>query len=254
MPPGRSPVNERADVLRTTGASRKFTDEAVPDAVAPRGARRRPVRPERRQPPAMAGRRRRVTPPFAAELAELMQPVWDEYVAHGAAGRTPFNAVDDAPPPDDVAHAPNDLLAAIDSVPVVLVVAADLHQIALMDAPPRAAAADRRGVDLPVLLEHPAGRQPRGLGGVMTTFLSRVEPDAARARRPARAPRPGGDDLPRRARTPGHAAASGARRDVRHRRPLRRPAVPRLMASLAPKTPLTRLGRARPAWALTLAA
>ncbi len=170
-------MNERAEVLRTTGASRKFTDDAVPDAVlydvlddarfAPSGGNRQPWRVAVVRDAAVR-----------RSLAELMQPVWDEYVAHGAAGRTPFNAVDDAPPPDDVPHAPNDLLAAIESVPVVMVVAADLHQIALMDAhlgrPPLTGGASIYPFCWSILLA--ASR--RGLGGVMTTFLSRVEPEA----------------------------------------------------------------------------
>jgi nitroreductase len=169
---------ETISTLRTTGAARAFTDEAVPDAVvhqilddarfAPSGGNRQPwlvavVRD--------AAVRRR--------LAELMQPVWDEYVAHGAAGRTPFNAVDDAPPPDDVKHADNDLLAAIESVPVVLVVAADLHQIALMDAHLGRPALTGGASIYPFCWSILLAANRRGLGGVMTTFLSRVEPDAA---------------------------------------------------------------------------
>ncbi len=171
-------MNKRGDVLRTTGASRRFTAEPVPDAVlyevlddarfAPSGGNRQPWRVTVVRDAAV---RRR--------LAELMQPVWDEYVAHGAAGRTPFNAVDDAPPPDDVQHADNDLLSAIESVPVVLVVAADLHRIALMDGhldrPALTGGASIYPFCWSVLL---AGSE-RGLGGVMTTFLSHVEPDAA---------------------------------------------------------------------------
>ena len=112
-------------------------------------------------------------------MAELMQPVWDGYIARGALGVTPYNSVDDREPAGAPEHVPYPLLDDIDTVPVVLAVAADLRRIAAHGRQPRTAAADRRGVDLPVLLEHPLGARERGLGGVMTTFLSRVEPEAA---------------------------------------------------------------------------
>ena len=88
-------------------------------------------------------------------MAELMQPVWDTYIARGALGITPFNSVDDQEP-DAVAHAPNALLDGIESVPVVL---GDRRRPAPDRAdgrPVRPTRPDRRRVDLPVLLEHPA--------------------------------------------------------------------------------------------------
>ena len=108
-----------------------------------------------------------------------MQPVWDTYIARGALGITPFNSVDDVEP-GDVAHAPNALLDGIESVPVVLAVAADLRRIALMDGdcstgPPLTGGASIYPFCWSILLS----ARDRGLGGVMTTFLSRVEPDAA---------------------------------------------------------------------------
>ena len=65
----------------------------------------------------------------------------------------------------------------------------------------------------------------------MTTFLSRAEPEAGSAARPARAPRAGRHDLPRRPRPAGHEAAPRARRVVRHRRPLRRRRADRLISA-----------------------
>ena len=68
----------------------------------------------------------------------------------------------------------------IDSVPVVLAVAADLRRIALMDGqlerPPITGGASIYPFCWSILLAAHA----RGLGGVMTTFLSRVEPEAGR--------------------------------------------------------------------------
>jgi nitroreductase len=168
---------ELQSALRTTWASRGFTDEVVTDAAvhqllddarfAPSGGNRQPWRVAIVRDPAI---RRR--------LADLMQPVWDAYVARDALGVTPFNAVDDREPPA-VEHVDNQLLAEIESVPVVLAVAADLRRIALMDGNlarvPITAGASIYPFCWSILLSAHA----RGLGGVMTTFLSRVEPDAA---------------------------------------------------------------------------
>ena len=168
---------ETISTLRTTGAARAFTDEAVPDAVvhqilddarfAPSGGNRQPWRV------AVVGdvtvRRR---------LAELMQPVWDGYIARGALGVTPYNSVDDRQPAAAPEHVTYPLLDDIDTVPVVLAVAADLRRIALMDGnlerPPLTGGASIYPFCWSILL---AARE-RGLGGVITTFLSRVEPEA----------------------------------------------------------------------------
>jgi nitroreductase len=74
-----------ATTLRTTAAVRAFTDEAVTDGVvhdllddarfAPSGGNRQPWRVAVVKDPAI---RRRI--------GELMQPVWDGYVARGPRG------------------------------------------------------------------------------------------------------------------------------------------------------------------------
>lgn len=163
--------------LRTTGAVRSFTDEAVPPTTvhdilddarfAPSGGNRQPWRVAVVEDVAL---RRRI--------GALMQPVWDGYIARGKLGITPYNVVDDAEP-DTVAHAPNALIDHIDTVPVVLAVAADLRRIALMDGSvgrvPMTGGASIYPFCWSVLL----AARARGLGGVLTTFLSRAEADAA---------------------------------------------------------------------------
>ena len=113
------------------------------------------------------------------QLAALMQPVWDEYLAAAATGQTPFNTVAFEPPEMIAAGQPNELLERIEQIPVVLVVAANLEKIALMDGqldrPPITGGASVYPFGWSVLL----AARGRGLGGVMTTFLSRVEPAAA---------------------------------------------------------------------------
>jgi nitroreductase len=165
-----------ADGLRTTGAARAFAAEPVDDATvaailddarfAPSGGNRQPWRVA-----VVADR------PLRQQLAAAMRPVWEAYVGAGSSGSTPFAfGLDSAAAPVAV---PNALLDGIDDVPVVLVVAADLSRIALMDGtldrPPITGGASVYPFCWSILL----AARDRGLGGVMTTFLSRAEPVAA---------------------------------------------------------------------------
>ncbi|MFV0307018.1 MAG: nitroreductase family protein [Desertimonas sp.] len=168
---------ERASALRITGAARRFVDEPVPDAAvhqilddarfAPSGGNRQPWRVAVVKD--LAIRRR---------LATMMQPVWDAYVARARLGISPYNPVDDIEP-EGVVHAPNELLDHIESVPVVLAIAADLGKIALMDGDLDRPALTGGASIYPFCWSIMLSARERGLGGVMTTFLSRVEPAAA---------------------------------------------------------------------------
>lgn len=163
--------------LRTTGAVRRFTTEPVPDAAvhqilddarfAPSGGNRQPWRVAVVKDPTIRQR-----------LAALMQPVWDSYIARGQLGITPYNSVDDIEP-TEVPHAPNELLDQIVDVPVVLAVAADLRKIALMDGELERPALTGGASIYPFCWSIMLSARERGLGGVITTFLSRVEPEAA---------------------------------------------------------------------------
>jgi len=163
--------------LRTTGAAREFTPDPVSDETlaevlddarfAPSGGNRQPWKVAVVKNP--VNRR---------SIAELMTRVWHEYVGASSSGETPFLL--GATPTAAPVVAPNALLDHIEDVPVVLVVAADLHRIALMDGqlphrPPLTGGASVYPFCWSILL----GARARGLGGVMTTFLSRVEPEAA---------------------------------------------------------------------------
>jgi nitroreductase len=166
---------ELRDALRGTGAVRRFTDAAVDDATiaailddarfAPSGGNRQPWRVAVVSDVAL---RRR--------LADAMGPVWDEYVAAGASGQVPFNVVDFDPPTEIEPGRPNPLLDGIDDVPVVLVVAADLSQVAMMDVVLDRAPVTGGASVYPFCWNLLLAARARGLGGVMTTFLARVEP------------------------------------------------------------------------------
>jgi nitroreductase len=164
--------------LRTTGSARRFTADAVDRTTiaailddarfAPSGGNRQPWR--------VAIVENLV---LRRQLAALMQPVWDEYLAAATSGQTPFNPVAFEPPATVTVGQPNELLEHIEDIPVVLAVAADLRRVAVMDGQfdrsPITGGASVYPFCWSVLL----AARARGLGGVMTTFLSRVEPAAA---------------------------------------------------------------------------
>lgn len=161
--------------IRTNGAVRAFTDEPVDDDVlrdvlddarfAPSGGNRQPWR--------VAVVR---DPDIRIRMGALMRPIWDEYVGANAAGGTAFafGRSIDAPP----IAAPNGLLDAIATVPVVLAVAADLGRIALMDGNLDRPAVTGGASIYPFCWSILLSARAHGLGGVMTTFLSRAEPAA----------------------------------------------------------------------------
>ncbi|MCU1504467.1 MAG: nitroreductase [Ilumatobacteraceae bacterium] len=164
------------EAMRTTGAARVFTDEAVGDDLlvdilddarfAPSGGNRQPWHVAVVRDAAIR-----------REIAELMRGVWEEYVGAAATGVTPFafgRSIDIAP-----SAAPNAVIDHIDRVPVVLAVAADLHRVALMDGHLDRPAVTAGASVYPFCWNIVLAARARGLGGVITTFLSREEPAAA---------------------------------------------------------------------------
>jgi len=165
------------DALRGNPSIRQFTDQPVGDAevaailddarFAPSGGNRQPWRVAVVKDRSL---RRR--------LADLCGPVWSEYLAIGATGHTPFAAVGPEPVVADLGPQPNPLLDRIEDVPVVLVVAADLTAIAMMDKDLDRPALTGGASVYPFVHSILLGARARGLGGVMTTFLARAEPAA----------------------------------------------------------------------------
>jgi nitroreductase len=169
---------ELRDGIRTTGAVRGFTDQGVDDQVvhdilddarfAPSGGNRQPWRVVVVKDPKLRH-----------QLGDSMKPVWDEYVAISATGKTPFTVVDASAyqlasvTPGNV---PNDLLDNIGNIPVVLAVAADLGSIAMMDKDLDRATITGGASIYPFCWSVVLAARSRGLGGVITTFASRVEP------------------------------------------------------------------------------
>jgi nitroreductase len=163
--------------IRSTGSVREFTGEPVDDATvagilddarfAPSGGNRQPWRV------AVVHDRS-----IRRELGALMQPVWDEYAIASRAGQVPFNAIDYLPV-DQPVHVPNALIDHIDTIPVVLAVAADLRRIVAADLGLGRATVVPGASVYPFCWSVLLAARARGLGGVMTTFLSRAEHEAA---------------------------------------------------------------------------
>jgi nitroreductase len=166
-----------SEALRTTGSTRDFTDQPVDDALvaavlgdarfAPSGGNRQPWRVVIVKDSAIR-----------RKLADLMTKVWQEYLGESTdPSHAPF-AFGLSSGAGRV-EAPNPLLDDIERVPAVVVVAADLNRIALMDSntdrPPVTGGASIYPFCWSMLL----AARARGLGGVLTTFLSRAETEAA---------------------------------------------------------------------------
>jgi nitroreductase len=165
------------EVLRANPAVREFNDEPVSDDVvaaildvarfAPSGGNRQPWH--------VAVVKDRA---LRRALADLCGPVWSDYLAEGMTGATPFTVVGQPPEVTPIGPQPNPLLDAVESIPVVLVVAADLGQVAMMDKDLDRATLSGGASVYPFVHQLLLAARAHGLGGVMTTFLARAEPAA----------------------------------------------------------------------------
>ena len=170
-----------SEAIRTTGSARSFTAESVDDALvyelladarfAPSGGNRQPWRVAVIKDPAQR-----------QLIGNAMRPVWDEYVSQRATGATPFSVYNtglSAPPLHRPGSTPSDLIDGIVAVPVVLVVAVDLTMVSMMDHELDRVPITGGGSVYPFCWNVLLAARSRGLGGVMTTFLSRAERDIA---------------------------------------------------------------------------
>jgi nitroreductase len=172
---------ELSEVMRTTPATRSFTDEQVPDEVVHR------ILDHARFAPSGGNRQgwRVIVVKDAgirARLGELYRLAWREYAAHGRVGKVAF-----APGPGrfsqawvDLAEArrteaPNAFADRLDQHPVVLVVCVELGALAVLDH-----GLDRQSVVggasiYPFCHNIMLKARDEGLGGVMTTAICREE-------------------------------------------------------------------------------
>lgn len=174
---------ELYDAMRTTPATRAFTDEPVDDAVLYRildNARFAPSGGNRQGWSVVVVDDRATR----ERLRKLYVLGWREYTAHVREGLMPFAPRDAGRwtgPALDLARArgtpaPNDFADTVDTVPVLLVLVADLGVLACVD----------NGLDRQSIVGggsiYPFGHnillaaRNEGLGGVMTSMLARQEP------------------------------------------------------------------------------
>ena len=176
---------ELAEVMRTTPATRTFTDEAVPDAVLHR------ILDQARFAPSGGNRQGWhvvVVEDTAVrrQLAELYQEAWREYAAHVRIGQVAFSPGSDRYSQSWVdldearaTPAPNPFADHLDRHPVVLVVCVELSALAVLDH-----GLDRQSIVggasiYPFCHNIMLGARNEGLGGVMTTAICRREPQVA---------------------------------------------------------------------------
>ena len=167
--------------LRSTGSVREFTDQPVPDEVVSR------ILETPGSPPAAPTPRPGVvlvkSPDLRGALRDLYLPGWRDYLAMGAAGLRPWAPTNDpaaeqaalAAVPEAVAAAAGQgFAAALDRVPVLLVVFAD-HR-AGRGRPRRTRYTFAGGASIyPFVWNILLAARAEGLGGVLTTMSIREE-------------------------------------------------------------------------------
>jgi nitroreductase len=174
---------ELIEALRTTGATRSFTDRAIADEelvaildtarFAPSGGNRQPwgvivVR----------------SPELRAQIAASAQIAWREYAAHEAQGFVAF-----APGADGVWHGPaidlaeaqatdqpNSFIDHIVDAPALLIVTVDLTKLACLDNGLTRQSVVGGASIYPFVERLLLAATACGLGGVITTYLARQEP------------------------------------------------------------------------------
>lgn len=174
---------ELYEVMRTTPATRQFTDEAVDDETLHR------ILDHARFAPSGGNRQgwRIIVlrdPDIRHQISRLYDLSWREYVAHTEAGLVPFAPRDHGRWPGpavdlDAARQtpqPNPFADGLETVPVLLLLVADLGVLACVD----------NGLDRQSIVGggsiYPFGHnillaaRNEGLGGVLTSVLARQEP------------------------------------------------------------------------------
>jgi len=174
---------ELRTVMRTTPATREFTDEPVGDEVVHAildTARFAPSGGNRQGWQVILLR----DPQVRARVRDLYVLAWREYTAHLRAGLVPFAPLDDgrwsgpAVDLDEARATPSPMPFAdhLDEVPVLLAVVVELSQLAVVDN-----GLDRQSIVggasvYPFCHNVLLAARDAGLGGVITTVLCRQEP------------------------------------------------------------------------------
>jgi nitroreductase len=169
---------ELYDVMRTTSAVRRFTDDPLPDEVlrtildnarfAPSGGNRQ-------------GTRIVVVRDDSTRraLVELTEPAVRRYMAQRLAGENPWNPVDPSRVTDEEVAAtevPADFTRPLLEAPVVLVVCVDLRVVAALDKDLERIGIVGGGSVYPLAWNILLAARNEGYGGTLTTMAVAEEP------------------------------------------------------------------------------
>jgi nitroreductase len=170
---------ELRDALRSTPATRSFTDEVVDEATL------RAIIDDARFAPSGGNRQGwRVVvledPTIRRSLRDLYLKGWYEYLAQVAAGLTPFSPTNDrateaqaranAPGMAELGAAAPGFAELLDEAPALLLVLADLSCLAAVDRDLDRYTLVGGGSIYPFVWNLLLGARDRGLGGVITTM------------------------------------------------------------------------------------
>ncbi|MDG2113862.1 MAG: nitroreductase family protein [Actinomycetota bacterium] len=169
------------DVMRTTFAARDFTDDDVPDEVLYRvldGARFAPSGGNRQGGKVIVVR----DPATKKQLGELCHPALRIAASQLRAGENYWQSV--TPSSVDTAAAAADttipimlpMFEQLDEVPVVLLIAVDLREVASMDKDLDRVGVVSGGSIYPLAWSILMGARNEGYGGVLTTLIASAEP------------------------------------------------------------------------------
>lgn len=165
------------DVMRTTFAARDFTDEPVPDEVLRKifeNARFAPSGGNRQGWKVVVVRDDQVK----AELAPLIAPTLQRYIAQVMAGEAPWNTINPTTLTEvDIAAAPipQEMINKITQAPVVLMVFVDLSVVASFDSGLDRVGVISGGSIYPFVWNILLSARNEGYGGTLTTFVGGAE-------------------------------------------------------------------------------
>ena len=165
------------DVMRTTFAARDFTDEPVPDEVLRKifeNARFAPSGGNRQGWKVVVVRDDQVK----AELAPLIAPTLQRYIAQVMAGEAPWNTINPTTLTEvDIAAAPipQEMINKVTQAPVVLMVFVDLSVVASFDSGLDRVGVISGGSIYPFVWNILLSARNEGYGGTLTTFVGGAE-------------------------------------------------------------------------------